>query len=198
MHSESLFSDPTSVWRTLEMFWSKEKVRSWYDAVFSRGTEVVYNMMCFAPSVHTYHGKALFALQPGELSEDRRCQMVKFFWLAPHQHSGRFDLLRSPEIPHPPDRGCRDLRLFNLDTERKLYSGQEIALTTSDPFRLPLPDHRILEMQWILQQVATLKGGADVFEDDSDDDGGWQAVVLSPDVEEWILDCVHNPELTTR
>jgi hypothetical protein len=74
-----------------------------------------------------------------------------------------------------------------LDTERKLYSGQDIALTASDPFRLLLPDHRILEMQWILQQVAALKGGADVFEDESDDDGDWQAVVLSPDVEEWIL-----------
>jgi hypothetical protein len=43
-------------------------------------------------------------------------------------------------------------------------------------------------MQWVLQQVAALKGGAEVFEDRYDDDEGWQAVVLEDeDVEEWIM-----------
>lgn len=73
-----------------------------------------------------------------------------------------------------------------MDTETNICSGQEIDWTTSDPIRLPLLDKRILEMQWGLQQVAALKGGAEVFEDSYDDDEAWQAVVLG-DVEEWIM-----------
>jgi hypothetical protein len=77
-----------------------------------------------------------------------------------------------------------NLKLFDQETERKFLPGQEINLTTSDPVRLPLTDKRILEMQWFLQQVAALKGAAEVFDDDYSEYEDWQEVVLeSPDVE---------------
>jgi hypothetical protein len=71
-----------------------------------------------------------------------------------------------------------------MKQKKKIISGQEISLTTSDPNKLPLPDKRILEMQWYLQQVAALKGGAEVVDDDYSDYGDWQEVVLeSPKAE---------------
>lgn len=174
------------------MFWTKDRIMSWYQAIFAQGTEVIHNLLCFAPHVHSYHERALFALQPGELSSDQKCQKIKFFWMTTHRHSSQqVDLLRRPEVPQAPDRGSRNVRLFDVDTETKICSGQEIDLITSDPARLPLPDKRILEMQWILQQVAALKGRAEPFLDDYSDDEGWQAVMLEDEkslyVEEWIL-----------
>jgi len=130
MRGEIPFSNRTSIWKALDVFWTKERVMSWYEAV--------YNMLCFAPQVHSYHERALFALKPGDLSSDQKCQKVQFFWLESHHHSQRVDLLCRPDLPRAPDGGPRNLRLFNMDTETKICSGQEIDLTTSDPIRLPL------------------------------------------------------------
>ncbi|KAN0083003.1 hypothetical protein V8E54_002091 [Elaphomyces granulatus] len=166
------------------MFWTRERVLSWYEAIFAHGTEAVYNMLCFTPSVHSYHERGPFALQPGDLSNGLKCQRVKFFYLTPHRHSQHVSLLRRPEMPQAEDRGFLDLKLFNQETETKIHSGDEINLTTSDPVRLPLPDKCILEMQWFLQHVAASKGAAEVFDDDYSDYEDWQEVVLqSPDVE---------------
>ena len=85
LRNESSLSRHDCIWKTLEFFWEKERVKAWHDAVFEEGTEAVFNLLCFAPSVHAYHERALFALQPGELSEDGRCQIVKFHWLYPQQ-----------------------------------------------------------------------------------------------------------------
>jgi hypothetical protein len=41
--------------------------------------------------------------------------------------------------------------LVNVDTGHRISSGDEIVLTTTDPEALPLPNFKILEMQWILQ-----------------------------------------------
>ena len=58
-------------------------------------------------------------------------------------------------------------------TNKRIHSGDEIYLETSDPKRLPLPDLRLLEMQWILHRVTALSGAAeprDDFGEDTDDD----------------------------
>ena len=64
-----------------------------------------------------------------------------------------------PEISEASSMGPRQPKLYDLPTDRKLRSGDEISITTSDPDRLPLPNKSILDMQWTLQQVAALKGG---------------------------------------
>lgn len=189
LRNESSLSRHDCIWKTLEFFWEKERVKAWHDAVFEEGTEAVFNLLCFAPSVHAYHERALFALQPGELSEDGRCQIVKFHWLYPQQHGQLVDLTRAPDIPQPSNVGPRQMKLSDMPTNRLLCSGDEIRLTTPDPDGLPLPNKNILDMQWTLQQVAALKGGGELSNDDNDDDDeDWEAVLAeSPDIEEWIL-----------
>jgi hypothetical protein len=80
--------------------------------------------------------------------------------------------------------------MWDFQTERKICSGDEICLETNDPQRLPLPDWRLLDMQWILHRVAAMSGAAesrDGFnEDDNDDD--WEMAVGNEDLEmedEW-------------
>jgi len=78
------------------MFWSEERVDAWYNAIFPSGTEVVNNLMCLAPSVHKYHERAYFVLEPRELSDDKRRLRVRFFWLPKHGNSNRVNLSSTP------------------------------------------------------------------------------------------------------
>jgi hypothetical protein len=165
--------DPYSIWTVLRLFWSQDRVDAWYKAIFSSGTEVVYNLMCLAPHVHKYHERAYFALEPKEISDDKKRLTVKFFWLPRNQYSPTVDILRTPLIPEDLDGQNHGVGLWNFHTDKRIRSGDEIYLETNDPETLPLPDLRILEMQWILHRVTALSGAAeprDDFGEDSDDD----------------------------
>jgi hypothetical protein len=117
--------------------------------------------------------QAYFALEPKEISNDKKRLTVKFFWLPRYQYSPKVDILNSPSIPEDLDGLNHGVGLWNLYTNKQIRSGDEIYLETDDPERLPLPDLRILEMQWILHRVTALSGAAeprDDFGEDADDD----------------------------
>src|SRR5207248_11300233 len=89
--------DPYSIWTVLLQFWSQARTDAWYKAIFSSGTEVVYNLMCFGPPAHRQHERAYFALEPKEISNDKKRLTVKFFLLLRHQHySPNLGILRTP------------------------------------------------------------------------------------------------------
>src|SRR2546430_13607728 len=98
-------TNPSSIWNVLRMFWSQERVDAWYNAVFSSGTEVVNNLMCLAPNTHKYHERAYFALEPREISDDKKRLKLKFFWLPQYKHSKRVDPLRTPLASEGLDQG---------------------------------------------------------------------------------------------
>jgi hypothetical protein len=129
--------------------------------------------MCLGPSAHKYHERAYFALEPKEISNDKKRLTVKFFWLPRYQYSPKVDILNSPSIPEDSDGLNHGVGLWNLYTNKQIRSGDEIYLETNDPERLPLPDLRTLEMQWILHRVTALSGAAefrDGFGEEADDD----------------------------
>lgn len=55
-----------------------------------------------------------------------------------------------------------------------MKSGECLVITVPDPVRLPLPDTRIQEIQWLLQRFAALSGAAEseLDSDNNDDDKG--------------------------
>jgi hypothetical protein len=170
-------ADPLSIWTVLRQFWSQDRVDAWYKAVFPVGTEVVNNLMCLCPNAHKYHERASFALEPREISDDKKRLKVKFFWLPLYQQSSRVDLLHTPSIPEDLDQGPRGLKMWNVQTEKKICSGDEICLETNDPERLPLPDWRLLDMQWILHRVAAMSGAAEPRDDLDEDDDDWEVAL---------------------
>jgi hypothetical protein len=179
--------DPYSIWTALLQFWSQDRIDSWYKAI-SSGTEVVYNLMCLSPSAYKYHERAYFALEPKEISNDKKCLTVKFFWLPRYQHSLKVDILNPPSIPEDLDGEYHEVSLWNRSAKKLICSGDEICLETNDPERLPLPDSRLLEMQWILHRVTALTGAAeprDDFGEDTDDD--WDIALEDLEAEdEWF------------
>ena len=66
------------------------------------------------------------------------------------------------------------LKLYDHSTDKRIFSGDKITLTTDDPHSLPLPSVKLLEMQWVLQRIAAMCGGAEEDDDgflgDDDDD----------------------------
>ncbi|PGH01051.1 hypothetical protein AJ79_08020 [Helicocarpus griseus UAMH5409] len=120
-------------WNVLKLFWTESRVRAWHNAITGpSGTEMVENLLCFAPHVHAYHGRAFFALQPLRISDDRKSMTLVFHWMPHIQNlSRKAKLLEVPEIPHGlkmHGSSDRSVKLWNVQTERKICSGDRIEL----------------------------------------------------------------------
>ena len=141
--------------------------------------------MCLAQHVHKFHEKAFFALKPMEISNDKKTLKVEFYWLPRYDHSDQVDILRTPSIPGNLKGNLkgktRKVGLLNLDTEEMIRSGDVIHLKTNDPEDMPLPDFRLLEMQWILHRVSALSGAAELSGDFDEDDDDWGMALENED-----------------
>jgi hypothetical protein len=161
-----------SFWQTLRLFWSKERIDAWYNTIFPNGTEVCQNLICLAPNAQAYWERAYFALKPIRISDDKTRLDIQFFWLSSNPHIGGVDILQAPSLSAS-DQGPNLTRLFNNETCAVISSGDEISLQTDDPVRRPLPDFKLLEMQWFLHRVTAMSGAAEPHDDyynDSDVD----------------------------
>jgi hypothetical protein len=158
--------------------------------------------MCLAPSAHKYWEKAHFALKPMELSHDKKRLDIQFFWLAKHDHTSEVAILQHPSLSVHLDRGPNNTMLFNIPTEKKISSGDPISLETDDPVAHPLPDLRLLDMQWILHRVTAMSAAAepqDDFGDDSDDDLAAaleESWYLNTEEDELDVDMDPDPDIT--
>jgi hypothetical protein len=142
-------------------------------ALFPTGVSACHNLVCLSPNAHLFWGKAYFALQPIELSEDPTRLTVRFFWLQFHDKSSEVTFIQRPTLPNDLGEGPNSAKLWNDDTENKIRSGDEFYITTDDPVERPLPSYALIEMQWFLHRVAAISGGAepeDEDDEDSDDD----------------------------
>src|ERR1700712_4204262 len=129
-------------------------------------------MICLCPNAHKYWEKAYFALKPIRISDDKKRLDVQLFWLSEQSYSSSVDLLRTPKIEEYANQGPKLAKLYNHETDTPIRSGDEISLKTDDPVLRPLPDFRLLEMQWFLHRIAAMSGAAEVPDDyfeDSDE-----------------------------
>ena len=162
-------------WSVLRNFWSQKQVDDWYNAIFSNltSTEICQNLLCLCPNAHAYWERAYFALKPIEISDDEKRLDVLFFWLSSNPRVPRVNILQAPSSPAS-DHGPDSIRLFNNDTYTVIKSGDKISLKTDDPVSQPLPNYKLLEMQWFLHRVTAMSGAAepqnDFYDVDSDDD----------------------------
>ncbi|OXV08343.1 hypothetical protein Egran_03894, partial [Elaphomyces granulatus] len=176
-------TDQFSIWSILQNFWGENRVARWLEALGGT-TERLTNLICFAPTVHKCHQKALFALQPITLSSDKRLLTTKFWWFP------SFKPCQAPMIEeglsHHTSRDNKIQKFFDNMSCQVICSGDEILLRTNDPERLPLPSFELLQMQYVLQCVAALRGAGERDEseygDDDDDDVDGLRMVESDEV----------------
>ncbi|OCK73514.1 hypothetical protein K432DRAFT_266146, partial [Lepidopterella palustris CBS 459.81] len=168
--SDTVGQQGLSFWGTLRLFWSKERIDSWYNSISSFGTEFCHNLISLAPHAHAYWTRAYFALKPISLSEDKKRLDVQFFWLPPRSRTPGVDILQVPSLPENLDQGPNCTALHSLQTDKRICSGDEFSLETDDPVARPLPDFSVLEMQWFLHRITAMSGAAE-SQDDLNDDG---------------------------
>lgn len=182
------------------MFWGDEKVRAWRDFVDSGESETPKNYISLCPNAHQYWDLQLFALEPVGVSDDQKTLSLRFHWLLPDrleslqltsaalpQQPATNFLVEGPTFVNKGQQGGRralgarvpNVRLYDVDTDKPISSGEAITITTNDPDQLPLPNIEILRLQWILHRVVALAAAAG-YQEDSNDDKDYDTGVFDP------------------
>lgn len=172
-------------WNALECFWTPQQVEAWKEQVLGPdGVETCSNLMCMTNLAHELWEKAVFALKPLSLSEDKRQLQVQLYWLPMNKYRRTMSVTAAPE-PFPRNLSSTNdtykTWLWNMATHTRVCSGDILTFKTDDPVGHPLPSMELLNMQWILHRVLALSGAANatnkelspghafgVYEEDSD------------------------------
>ena len=186
----------TDFWKLLKLFWDDDHVDKWRNKIFpdpqhpDTGVESCFNLICLTATAHMCWNKGRFALKPLKLSDDEKELTVQFFWQPQYNHKpdDRVDLLREPlsseglNVIEIEEKPIFLTRLSEDGSPRNIRSGDTFTLTTDDPGSRPLPSWELLEMQWILQRITAMSGGAGTPELDlNDDDDTNSRPTLIPD-----------------
>jgi hypothetical protein len=151
-------------WNHLKNFWPAEKVAAWEAQLFPKGmhevgVERVYNLISLSPIAHVKWAAGQFALKPISLSDDKMTLKVQFFWQKEQDTQTTMSLLTAP-FPTEGLEQHQDSGLTNWRTKQTIKSGDYFNLQTTDPTTKPLPSFQLLEMQWFLQRILGMTGGA--------------------------------------
>ncbi|GKZ38121.1 hypothetical protein AbraIFM66950_010091 [Aspergillus brasiliensis] len=151
-------------WKALRCFWTPQQVEAWKEPVLGPdGVETCSNLMCMTNLAQELWGKAVFALRPLSLSEDKRHLEVQFYWLPMNKYRRTMSVTAVPE-PFPCNLSSTNdtykTVLWNMATDTRVCSGDILTFKTDDPVGHPLPSMELLDMQWILHRVLALSGAA--------------------------------------
>jgi HNH endonuclease len=169
-------------WKCLRMFFTEEKVNAWHNQLFvdprrpHEATETVKNMITLGVQAHALQKKGTFALRPVRMSQDKTQLELEFHWLARRERkvTEMMDLLDTPEPTRDRTYSMSDaeqmFRVTPPGVGEFIKSGRRFVMTTDDPVRRPLPDQGLLELQWHLQRVLSMMGGAEWLDSDYERD----------------------------
>ncbi|KAL2887375.1 hypothetical protein HOO65_050496 [Ceratocystis lukuohia] len=123
----------------------------------AKNTDIVENLMCLTPTLQSFWGAGLFALEP--VSTSSTSTTVRFWWMN--------DLLRQINTRLPRPVLCRP---------HFFYSPSGLPILTGDimEFRsmpeIPAPDYTLLKVQYLMQIMGVICGAAEPDEDQDGDD----------------------------
>ncbi|KAE8355419.1 hypothetical protein BDV28DRAFT_128839 [Aspergillus coremiiformis] len=164
-------TEQSTFWLVLSNFWQPERIEQWKKVVLGpEGTEVLENMLCLSADCHSLWDMARFALQPMELSEDKKVLKARFFWLPVAKYLKNIAITTRPSLPSDLKHIGRQTKLFNCETSTQICSGDIITMQTADPETHPLPSLELLGMQWVLTRVLGMSGAADIEPEEWDSD----------------------------
>ena len=169
-------SDPETLevldfWAFLRTFWKEDRVSSWWNAVYGDvvTTKRLANMILLSQDAHHYHTLGRFALEPLGEDPDGHSLCLRFWWLRPSDSEpDQVNLTTRPHLNCDPQ--TFGMGMLHMNTYQPVHSGNVITIRTKDPISHPLPDMRLLEMQWVLNRLTALRGTAEPDDIDYYDD----------------------------
>ncbi|KAK9237058.1 hypothetical protein V1525DRAFT_405181 [Lipomyces kononenkoae] len=187
---EDVFGERHIFWDHLKNFWPEQKIADWELEIFPKGLhemgeEKIYNLITLSRNAHDMWARGAFALKPISVSNNNMTLKVQFFWQQKQTDiSATMSLLTTPSSTERLDQNdgaFESGRAVLYYADKRITSGQVFELHTNDPITKPLPSFKLLEMQWFLQRIAGMAGGAgDVVLEDVDSDSDEEVPVLIP------------------
>ncbi|KAF2401495.1 hypothetical protein EJ06DRAFT_576504 [Trichodelitschia bisporula] len=171
----------TQFWSTLYMFFKKEKVEKWMEALYPTegrpGKVSVDNLLTLATDVHRMWDESAIALKPIRSTEvelelelhvlPRMARKAGLSLTTVLESSeGRIEIDMRQRAEGPPEVQY----VFNRVSKRNMRTGDRVV-TTDDPKLKPLPRFELMELQWVLHRVTARFAAAEEFdsEDTSDE-----------------------------
>ncbi|KAH3592609.1 hypothetical protein KXV95_002432 [Aspergillus fumigatus] len=143
----------------LRQVWSDEKVDEWYNAIYGdvSGPEKPENLVLLSPDAYLLFTKGYIAFEPVDKDPEGMWLSLKLWWLQ-RDEKDNVDFSIIPHLPSDLNPYEYGIALHDVCNDSPLLSGKTITLNTHDPQNYPLPDTRIIEMQWVLNRVLALSG----------------------------------------
>jgi hypothetical protein len=191
-----------SFWDLLGVFWNEDRVAKWRNKIFPNpnhpGVEACFNLISLSAEARWHWNIGCFALKPLEISDDKKKLTVQFFWQPQYSHGSKdpVDLLKEPlssrDLGFTEKKGIECFLSRQDDRSlRRIESGDIYTITTDDPAKRPLPSWELLEMQWVLQRLTAMSGGAEFDVYDDEDDMGSDSMLIPDDIDDINKPFIH-------
>lgn len=179
------------LWTVLKIFWGKERTAELQEAIFGPSdfptvkTHInsLGNLITLCANAHMYWNKGNFALKHirGGSYQGTNEMELELEWQAGHPELDR-KVRIDQATQHKYIQRSEFGGLTKWATRTELLSGYRVNLTTSDPDRYPLPDERLIELQWFLSRVLKMSAVAEEDMNGDDSSTGFPAAPAAPAV----------------
>ncbi|KAJ5966898.1 hypothetical protein N7501_003146 [Penicillium viridicatum] len=178
----------SNCWPWLKAFWGEEKVNMLQSLLLSEEStmdmERLYNRITLEIHVHRYWDRAMCALRPIWVNEDRTEMQIAFHWLPLKENIPgaakhvRSDFVSTTENPYqdpkyrPRETPGGNNLVFHTETGARISSGYVFTVKTDNKRERPLPSMELLVIRWHLSRIACMQGKAEDEDSDYESDGG--------------------------
>ena len=165
------------LWSVLKIFWGEERTTELQEVIFGPSSfpttkthvNSLGNLITLCANAHMYWNQGIFALKhiQGGSHQGTNEMELELEWQAEHPELDR-KVRIDQATQHTYIQNAKFSGLTDCTTRKELLSGYRVNLTTSNPDRYPLPDERLIELQWLLSRVLKMSAAAE--EDMNGDD----------------------------
>ena len=164
-HGKNQGQRSSKLWSVLEMFWGGEHTAELKEILYgphdARRTSInrLGNLITLCHGAHSHWKKGYFALK--HISGGGYEMVLELEWLPDHPELSREGVRLDQPVENTSAQFLADHGLFNLFTNQRIYSGYQFTMTTDNTEDSPLPDERLINLQWFLTRILRMSGVAE-------------------------------------
>ena len=147
------------------MFWGRERTAELQEILYGpqdacrTSINRLGNLITLSHDAHGNWNKGLFALK--HISGGGYEMVLELEWLPDHPELSREGIRLDQPVENTTTPRLADHILANVHTEQIVRSGYRFTMTTDNTEASPLPDERLINLQWFLTRVLRMSGAAE-------------------------------------
>jgi hypothetical protein len=129
------------------------------------------NLITLTPGSHSYWNKGIFALKhiSGGGYEKTTEMVLELEWLPDHPELSREGIRLDQPVENTSAPFLEGHALLHVRTRQIIDSCYRFTLTTANSETLPLPDERLINLQWFMSRVLRMSGAVEPEDLDYDE-----------------------------